>query len=389
MKNIIYTILLPLSFVCCQDKRTIKYTNISDNTIVDVTETLRDNKHIELSNIIQEIKIIPLETNESSLLSLLFDVKVTDDYIYVRDSYKNGSISIFDISGKFVKRLQHGQAPHEIGNASSMFYNKNLRQMFVLDDAMCKISRFSLDGNFISNYYFYNAVMDFALTDDRFIFIQPSTQNRDNRFTVIRSDTSFTYFDYLDLGREIYDVVSLKYFQEYDDGLNFTRYMDNNIYQYRYDSVYVRYSIINRNNTNIEYSKYKNFEDMKNSESENNAYFKGTNLETEDYLYLKFCSKNEPRIELIWNKKNQSSSIFNRIERSLLWYVNIGSVHCDNPNYLVGIIKPSSLISSFNPEYRWDGGNPNSLLSESEMDLLKTVKEDDNPIVVLLKLKTL
>lgn len=40
------------------------------------------------------------------------------------------------------------------------------------------------------------------------------------------------------------------------------------------------------------------------------------------------------------------------------------------------------------PDYIWNGNNLNGLISDDDMEILKSSKPDDNPIIVLFKLKS-
>ena len=51
-----------------------------------------------------------------------------------------------------------------------------------------------------------------------------------------------------------------------------------------------------------------------------------------------------------------------------------------------GCISPERI--SEKSEWNWNGINPNNLLSDEDMVTLKNAKEDDNPIIVIYKLKT-
>lgn len=61
-------------------------------------------------------------------------------------------------------------------------------------------------------------------------------------------------------------------------------------------------------------------------------------------------------------------------------------VHDYNSNCLNGVIMPEEFLYD-KSEDAWDGSNPNNLISDEDMAKLKAVKPDDNPIIVLFKLK--
>ena len=76
------------------------------------------------------------------------------------------------------------------------------------------------------------------------------------------------------------------------------------------------------------------------------------------------------------------------MNNSITSFITIETTLSTGKNWFVGLITPEYFISKDIPEeYRWDGSNPNNLISDEDMARLKAVKPDDNPIIVLFKLK--
>ena len=93
-------------------------------------------------------------------------------------------------------------------------------------------------------------------------------------------------------------------------------------------------------------------------------------------------------MDLFTNKKTGKSVCRKDKPHSVVGYFDIETVLTNGNNWFVGIIRPENLTSdAVLEEYRWDGSNPNNLISDEDMAKLKAVKPDDNPIIVLFKLK--
>ena len=115
-KPLLFYSILSLSLIlgllqsCAEDKTdeiiTIEIPRASDGTL-------------NLSDLAESIRLVPLETKEGSLVNLIQDVKLFDDKLYVSDLA--GQLLVFDIEGNFLYVLgKHGYGPGEYTHISSL-----------------------------------------------------------------------------------------------------------------------------------------------------------------------------------------------------------------------------------------------------------------------------
>ncbi|WP_042345502.1 6-bladed beta-propeller, partial [Capnocytophaga canis] len=140
MKNITYIGYLSFLLLSCQSSNVIgRYSEEQvvllelENTkiITPKTETIKKidlnpflgKKQFEFGNLVNEVKIIPLETNNESLVDGIYKIITTEEYIYIMDNFKDGGILIFDRNGKFIKRFSHGQGPGELSRLYDIDYD--------------------------------------------------------------------------------------------------------------------------------------------------------------------------------------------------------------------------------------------------------------------------
>lgn len=96
----INSLALDSTIVLTPDNRSVE--------IVDANSFLKP-QEFNLEELIKEIKVVPLETTDESLLDAIYKIIVTDSNIYIHDRLKGGGVAIFDQNGRFIKRLSHGQ----------------------------------------------------------------------------------------------------------------------------------------------------------------------------------------------------------------------------------------------------------------------------------------
>ena len=218
---------------------------IDSSEIIDASNAFKS-EEIEIEDYLHDIKIIKLETTDMSILSDIRQLLVTKKYIYVKDSYKNGGVAIFDIYGKFVKRLPNGAAPHEIGRAGAMCVESKSGNLFILDQAAYKILEFSADGEYINNYYVGKMVGDVAVEKNRFLFVQRGIQNESGYFVLSLSDRLLKSFTDLYLGEEPFAFMRSKYIEKCGDGYNVMLPWVNTVYCYKKGNMFRKFNIKNK-----------------------------------------------------------------------------------------------------------------------------------------------
>ena len=80
---------------------------------IDLNPFLKQ-QHFDFGALVKEVKLIPLETTDESLLDDFRKVVITPSHIYIHDDFKGGGIVIFDKEGNFIKRISNGRGPGEL-----------------------------------------------------------------------------------------------------------------------------------------------------------------------------------------------------------------------------------------------------------------------------------
>ncbi|WP_057938619.1 6-bladed beta-propeller [Algoriphagus resistens] len=105
----------------------------------------------DLSELSKSIDYISLETNEESFLSLIQDIEIYKDRVFVVDF--PGRILVFDINGKFLQRIgKEGEGPGEFYNLNSFVINKETETVHVASGR--RLISYTLDNKFIGEKSF-------------------------------------------------------------------------------------------------------------------------------------------------------------------------------------------------------------------------------------------
>ena len=114
------------------------YNNRVDNNI----------EKIKLSEFIDSVKFVRLETKEESLISAVSSVIFVGEGIVIVDEI--GKILLFDNEGNYIRKIANrGRGPGEYLNITSCSYNSNEKALSIYDDYSKKLLLYSTSGEFI------------------------------------------------------------------------------------------------------------------------------------------------------------------------------------------------------------------------------------------------
>lgn len=145
MKNI--TIIFIVSLCYLLGCKHIDKEEISESIVLDFSQVEIDDKFL-LSDIFKSIKAIPLETNDSCLISDIARVRFIDNKFFILDSRQN-IIFIFDSNGRYLNKInKKGEGPQEYINIQGFDVDEK-RHRVCLYSAYKGLMYYDYEGNFI------------------------------------------------------------------------------------------------------------------------------------------------------------------------------------------------------------------------------------------------
>ncbi|RHJ85460.1 6-bladed beta-propeller [Parabacteroides sp. AM08-6] len=96
--------------------------------------------NIPMSIVFKSMKIIPLETNENSLIARINKIEIYNNWIFVIDNFKANTLHIFDKEGNYIKQIgRKGSDPGEYKQLSTFTIDKQNKHVYLLDNYLHKI----------------------------------------------------------------------------------------------------------------------------------------------------------------------------------------------------------------------------------------------------------
>lgn len=384
-----YILIMILSYACTNSVQTKK---LSTNNVInlDVASAL-SREGVAFENVVESIdKIITLQQNTAdAIVAEILSYIVTDEYIYILDTYEARGVIIFDINGNFVTRIKRGEGPGEINAGYSIFYDNDENKLFVNDFIFIK--EYTKEGRYVKSY-----PIDYPHIGGDIKDIQ---KNHYGFVAVIQTSYEESKIVQLDADMTILWETKLPYLPQelpksivksYDSNSWIVRVIDNNIYKLVGDSIIINYHVDLKDYEHIVKNEYHGHDFakhytmlMRNIESGKYIFHNAFFCESEDYLSFSIWSSHN-FTNICYNKTTKEIAKMTKEIGTLFYVISDNKPLTGNTFY--GRISPERI--SEKSEWNWNGINPNNLLSDKDMATLKNAKPDDNPIIVIYKLKS-
>ena len=145
MKNTILILVLCLFIGSCKDSLTV-------NEEVDtITASIEQEDEISLFDFVSQVRLIPLETTDSSLVAHITKIITSKDKIFIYDRIQN-QIFIFNREGQFISKINRkGRGPEEYMSISDLAINPFNGCLEILDP-WGKLLAFDLNGKYLHSF---------------------------------------------------------------------------------------------------------------------------------------------------------------------------------------------------------------------------------------------
>ena len=375
-----YTILgtfltIAVCTISCSRKPTGHIINSSNDGIIKlnlndaISSTICDE-----SEFINDVKIIPLETNDESLIhEPIFDIYYTNERIYIWDGINYGGLICFDKNGKFINRAKMGQGPEEILHICNISYDKINNQVIVVDNP--RITILDKNLNFVNSYYLQNGTFGAISTTDGYMLLRGAGYKRDlndnDNYAIEITDKNFNTIGFMLRNQTNYLAMSTV-INNSDGSYTLSIPGSDTIYNYSNGELKALYvldykdkAVVNKENINNKREIQGIFHMCEYMETKNHNIMK---LHDSEHTYLTFTDK---RTGVVKGGKN------------IGW----------KNNEIIGIYTAMNTYQDTIITLDWPMSYPKGSLesseyiSEHDINTLESMQDDDNPFLILYTLK--
>ena len=127
LSNLIIVVCCALIFTMCTTQE--KQVEPSNSDIIEINFDTLEDEDIAFSNIFDKVTLIPLETNDSSLIDHIWGVTIVRDTIYIQMPRK---LLQFTIEGKFIRQIgKNGKGPGEYQHVGAYYIDRQNNNIYV------------------------------------------------------------------------------------------------------------------------------------------------------------------------------------------------------------------------------------------------------------------
>ncbi|MFJ1322019.1 6-bladed beta-propeller [Capnocytophaga canis] len=368
------------------DKTKILTPKTNSMTKVNLSSFLGD-KHFEFGNLVSEVKIIPLETNNKSLVDGIYKIITTEEHIYIMDNFKDGGILIFNKNGKFIKRFSHGQGPGELSRLYDIDYDFKNDELVAYQHSFLLF--FDKVGNFLRQGRLPLGFNNLVVTDDGYIFKTLSKRGdphlEDKRdYTLLLASKNFKLnFVALPEREKIKALSAYTYLYKNGNLISLTGQMTDTIYKYNSKTNELVAEFVLNYDKKIprKYLYGETFETFETATQNNDYYFNiGEYLETFSQNVF-FLHNNYTELKTVVYRDKKTGNMVGGNNANL------------KPKEIPPIAFPKAVykdyfVSTYIPSSKdYEILKDSKTISAEDKEKIKHSKDDDNPVLVYFKLE--
>ena len=420
MKNkLIYAVLLlaTAAFSACssspkQENKEVNTPSEKSFYELDLSKDFSgsDNQTLLLSDIVEDVEYVKLETTDDCLLAGTARVFITNDDIYTLNNYSDYKLLRFDRkTGKFISQIGSiGQGPKEMINPCFVFAKDSL--VYVTSTSMDKVYVYTNENQFVRSVPFCKDRSSFedgvgetiSVIDHQYIVRHPGQlQSQFNYNQYMAAEVIDMNSNRLFAMRDTSDVYGIMLTLDWDPvrwyykgNINFYNEPDRTVYAVTKDSIIPRYHFnlgdnkwpVKSEKLTMEYIKHIKFKSFR---------------ETEDYLYL-YWNQREKGYFARFNKKTETLDVQEQEKLwGRTWILKVPGLKNDidgcnlNVDFIRLMDEQSSIVVMISATGKEDYIK---VLKESQevkfpekrqqlLKLLEEMGEEDNQILAIYKLK--
>ena len=401
-----------LCFICCSDTK-----KNSEYAVIDIASSLGKYQRIYCSELFSSIELIPLETNEDCLLDIRAYPKITlNDSIILMHGNNMHQLYAFDRTGKFMNKIGNiGQGPNEyttLAGGISLSTDKSI--IYVSD--MNKIIAYDYQGNYIQSFPLPNpdnlTLSNVSYLEDN-LFVGQVHYNGNNRFKYClfdqKGDTINTFPNHIFFNRNgswLSTTDGGHFPARVDNRLYLKDFINDTIYELSNRALQPVFSFYFKNNSS-NHEKLETF-------TPNNDFVVWKFLGMPNYFFYQIkipASISVPKSRPVYNHMINQFIQEDHAIYGLYDIVHNLNTLLDTDNYYQkGIINdlngglsliPRSYAGNGEVADVWNVMDMREILNKEYFDhqvikdskghqelikMLKNMKDDDNPVVVVVKL---
>lgn len=225
---------------------TIQYENkYKDDQVIFINRKIDKKEY--LSTNIRIHRMIQLETTEESTYRHLDKLIMTNGYIYILDSRGDEAVYIFDLKGKFIRKIaHHGKGKGDFATSLDMEIGAD-QSVSIYSAVGRKIVKYSFEDEFMAEFSLYRPVRHFmTISEGRFLYEKPNPRTQFHMGIQTKSEILKEFVKMSDDTRKQLKIIetTCEYgFKKHKDKIYISPYKTTDIYEIIDNTHRLRYHV--------------------------------------------------------------------------------------------------------------------------------------------------
>ncbi|MGL5682815.1 MAG: 6-bladed beta-propeller [Marinifilaceae bacterium] len=376
----------------CSDR----ISNKENVEIIDLTNQIHS-ETLHMSDMVEEIRYIQLETNEECLVGKISDVKIFDNRILIVDM--DHDVFLFDTSGMFVNKIgQQGRGPEEFFAVFGSFIDNDNKRIGIVDHE--KILFFNYNGEFLNSQSLrhrdegrksglFEYPGNLVYHDGKLIAANNLSDRFSHYITVcdIKRNMAVEHLHPVSNNRFFFSMsIISRGIYEFNNNLRVTHPLNDTIYNFSDGALMPRYIVKSKypsvdmekfNSLNIDNKDELTFVQLPGIFPKENLGIKDV-YETNDFLFIRMLQFSEA---VLYNKHTKRSINISHLKfgknRRIFNYLDLSYFYDLYDDALVGVYDYDTIKQALDSKDGYDS----DVIARFE-----NRPEEQNPTVVLFKL---
>jgi hypothetical protein len=393
---------LMLSWQCSEKNKKRKHKNEYQVISLDFKKIINNEKKAKISDIAEKVEYIKLEWKNDSKIGNILDAKLTNEYIFIHHS-AFGLLAQFDRKGNFIRNIgKQGRGPKEYSLIRNFSIDEEKGLIFIQGNWVKKTLVFTFDGKYLrsikntslefhSNTWVHDSTflefMEPLFGDEKFVFVE-KTEFGDT----IQGVKNHFFWEEYKKDKYIMSFHNRNIFYRLNSKLHFKGWYNDTIYTYDTKNRITPKYFVNLGNHKLD-DELRIEKTGRNKIPENTYWFEF--WESERYIFLPYGSYS------LKQGKKGFAYFDKKTKEAMSLKENNGEISFINdfdggPRFKLRFVKDSlaySFIEAFEIMEHMNSGqfyNSTPLQTEFKNKFVKKMKditENDNPVLMIIKLK--
>ena len=227
-KHLLLLAMFITSLYGCSSKNSEVQTS-SDIETIPITDF--ETIYGKLSDFAEEVKMIPLEFTDESILGEIRKVVMSDKFIFIIEQTNREGVYVFDHTGKYLYRIgTQGEGPEEFVHLSDFSIDEEENVIYLCDSPRKRILAFTFENKFIKDIPMDYDATCFEYQNGLFFLYKEYSQSCTPSYSLVVKDQNGNLVEkYYPMPKDVVEYNSACIFRKRENNILFAQDLNDSV----------------------------------------------------------------------------------------------------------------------------------------------------------------